>query len=221
MFQRLAGVYVALCVLCTPFLVSAHATPVTYTPAASGTELQAPESITIRFTERVEEKASSLSVYGPSGTLVSTGKGTLDASDARMLSVPITNDGEGVYTVSWQVVSVDDGHFTKGGYSFLVDKTGAAYEGGEESTSVAYSTNIPDVFSSFLNLLGESIFVALFAFFSLGFVLRRELLPKRLFMHLSALALILFVSGGAAGVLRKSYELASLQGTSFIQGILA
>src|SRR5690606_24279772 len=95
--------------LLLPFVTWAHATPVTFTPDASATETTTPDAISIRFTERIEVGASSLTVYGPDGTEVQQGEGEIDPQDERILSVPLQDAGEGVYTVSWQVVSVDDG----------------------------------------------------------------------------------------------------------------
>ena len=108
----------------------AHATPVAYIPEAGSTELSVPASISIRFTERIEVGASSIKVYGPQGNEVTTHRGEISQLDDRLFEVPLVGNDKGVYAVSWQVVSVDDGHFSKGSFSFLVDPEGAVYEGG-------------------------------------------------------------------------------------------
>jgi len=220
MFRKLAGACVSLTLLCVPMITFAHATPTTYLPAASETVLQTPEFISIEFTERIEPNASSISVYGPSGNTVSDGKGTIDVQNERTISVPIHSEGEGVYTVSWQVVSVDDGHFTKGGYSFLVNSEGIAYEGEEETVSVAYSASVEDASASFLNLLGESIFIALFFLFLGSQRFQRISVPAKFYVHVSLLALILFCFGAIISILKKTYELAQLQSISFTDAVL-
>lgn len=194
-----------------PLCALAHATPVEYIPAASATQLETPSSISIRFTERIEVGASSLSVYGPNGEEVSEGKGVIDAQDARILSVPIHDVAEGVYAVSWQVVSVDDGHFTKGAYSFLVDSTGKVFEGGDEKIEIAYSTNLFDVWLSFFSLIGESLFVALF-----GYLLyARKEIQKKLSILVASVGTLFFLCGGIFSIVRKSIELSALQGVFF------
>jgi methionine-rich copper-binding protein CopC len=161
--KRVIQVAALLCII-VPYSALAHATPISYTPLAGSTELTTPASISIRFTERIEVGASSLAVYGPDNELVNEGKGSLDAQDSRILSVPINDGKEGVYTVSWQVVSVDDGHFTKGAYSFLVDQTGAVYEGHQGGVDVSYSSKLPDAYLGFMQLIGESLFIGVLGF---------------------------------------------------------
>src|SRR5262245_46539670 len=98
----------------------AHASPMLYEPAASAVLEQPPQRIRIQFSERLEAKASSITVFAPDGSPAQGDDGAPDPSDPRVFSVSVRNAGTGAYTVSWQVVSRDDGHFTKGGYSFSV-----------------------------------------------------------------------------------------------------
>ena len=220
-FSR-TGVLSLLVMLCAmPLQVFAHATPVEYTPAAGETVLEAPASISVRFTERIEMGASSLTVFGPDGNEVQEGKGTLSSEDPRLFSVPLIGTTEGIYTVSWQVVSVDDGHFTKGAYSFLVDASGKAFEGDAGGTTeVVYSSQFNEALLSFLVLIGESILLIVLA--------ARRFLPSdvalggmsRLMPHFLSVGAILFVAGSAIAFLKKSLELASLQGVAPVEGML-
>lgn len=223
-FSR-TGVLSLLVMLCAlPLQVFAHATPVEYAPAAGETVLEAPASISVRFTERIEMGASSLTVFGPDGNEVQEGKGTLSSEDPRLFSVPLSGTSEGVYTVSWQVVSVDDGHFTKGAYSFLVDATGKAFEGDAGGTTeVVYSSQLNEALLSFLVLIGESILLIAFAVL----VARRKFLSdvalggmSRLMPHFLAIGAILFIAGSAIAFFKKSLELASLQGVGPVEGML-
>jgi methionine-rich copper-binding protein CopC/nitrogen fixation protein FixH len=205
--------------LLLPLISSAHATPISTTPAASATETETPASISIRFTERIEVGASSLTVFAPNGEEVQEGKGDLDPQDQRVLTVPIREAGEGVYTVSWQVVSVDDGHFTRGGYSFLVDASGKAFEGGEGKVEIAYSSHLSDALSSFFNLVGESLLLALYAFLLWVFLARKHdigQISMPILLPIGFFAALLFVAGSTVNILRKSAELSSLQDTAFI-----
>lgn len=224
------GVFLLLfAVWLAPSFVLAHATPISYTPVAGATELTTPSSISVRFTERIEMGASSLTVFGPNGEEVNQGKGTLDPSDERVLSVPITDAGQGVYAISWQVVSVDDGHFTKGAFSFLVDETGKVFEGQQGGVEIAYSSKLPEALLSFTNLLGESIFLALLLFAlcvvrplirtgKISPVLQESL--RNVFLHLIRIGYVLFVFGSVISFIRKSSELAQLQGSSSLEGAM-
>lgn len=213
-----------------PFFAHAHATPTQYIPEAGSTEKVTPPSISIRFTERVEMGASSVTVFGPDGMEVNVGKGVQSEIDPRVLEVPITDHKEGVYTVSWQVVSVDDGHFTKGAFSFLVDATGKKFEGDAEGIEINYSSKLPEAILSFLMLLAESIFIAvivLCAFIIRPFYARNTEVcapTKEAFAfvskHMIAVGCILFIGSGALTYLHKTLELAALQNVSLIQSAL-
>ncbi len=230
MWFRKVGVYAAMvsAIALLPSLAFAHATPVSYVPAASATELAVPSSISIRFTERIEVGASSLTVYAPDGAEVNEGKGVLDPADERVLSVPIRDSGEGVYTVSWQVVSVDDGHFTKGAYSFLVDATGKAYEGGDAGVEITYSSKLPEAALSFLNLIGESLFLAVLLCAAFVMPSVRKKMPQladagsvflRACVHLVSVGYLLFVAGGLLSIMHKSAELGALQKITVFEAI--
>lgn len=209
-----------------PHMLFAHATPITYTPEGGSTELTVPEEISIYFTERIEPGASSIKVFAPDGAEVNVGKGAPNATDARIFSVPITNAGEGVYAVSWQVVSVDDGHFTKGAHSFLVDSTGKAFEGDSGGgVDIVYVTKLPEAVFNFLMLLGESIYIG--ALFVLLLILKPYVLRSRFasteerervsfeYTHLMIVGCFLLLLGMLAMIVKKTTELAELQESSF------
>ncbi len=142
-----------------PMQVFAHATPITYTPAAGASETSTPQMIAIYFSERIEPDASSIKVLGPDGKSVALGAATLAEDDPRRFVVAVSNAGDGIYTALWQVVSVDDGHFTKGSFSFLVSSSGEQFTGNAESVQVIYVTRISEAFLHTLGLIGESIFI--------------------------------------------------------------
>lgn len=96
----------------------AHATPVEYAPAASATLEQAPTGLTIRFSERVEPRASFISIS--SNDDVAKPLTVIRAKDNPFLLEAPVNVGTGAHLVTWQVLSADDGHFTKGSYAFFV-----------------------------------------------------------------------------------------------------
>ncbi len=212
-----------------PSLLFAHATPISYTPDLGATELSIPSEVTVHFTERIELDASSLTVFDPNGEEVQVGKGTITGDDKRSMTVPIRDAGEGVYTVSWQVVSVDDGHFTKGANSFLVDATGKEFEGSAGGVQVTYVTRPSEAAFNFLGLLGESLFLAVI--FLLAFLLKPlctnrstddpqwDMIRARS-TQLVIVSFALLLIGGIATIVRKTSELAVLQNEGFGSTIL-
>lgn len=220
-----AGLFcTALFLFVLPNAALAHATPISYTPDAGATELTTPRSISVRFTERIEPEASSLTVFAPNGEEVNEGKGIQDPNDGRVFSVPIRDAGEGVYTVSWQVVSVDDGHFSKGAHSFLVDATGKAFEGNAGGVTVTYVTRFPEAVFNFFSLLGESIMLAgvVLLLFGLKRLYGGMSFPGSVwedislyFKHLFIFAFLFLSFGTITTFVRKVTELASLQSATF------
>lgn len=106
-----------------PSAAFAHAVPVTASPAPNSTLSQAPWRVTIRFSERVEGRASSLRVFDAPGHRVDDGDAAVAAGDPWLYGVALRPMDGGAYTVSWRVMSADDGHITEGAYVFLVGET--------------------------------------------------------------------------------------------------
>lgn len=221
-----------LLTLCgVPFLAGAHATPTSYEPKAGASLPTPPSTIEIFFSERIEPSASGIKAYAEDGSEVGVGTAVLDAADPRHFSLALEDTGDGVYTIAWQVVSVDDGHFTSGSYSFLVSAEGKTFEGSAESVQVLYVTKISEAFLHFVTLIGESILIAVLLVFA--FVIRpyfkdgtdvRTLDTKRL-VETSVMKVLLF--GGAlfiasilAVFIKKSLELSGVRSESLFQGII-
>ena len=109
--------------LLTPSSVSAHAVPRATSPGANAVVQQAPQEIAIRFSERVEARASSLQVFDAQGMRIDDGTAAVPPDDPWLYRVVLPSLGTGVYTVSWRVMSADDGHVTAGAYVFVVGGT--------------------------------------------------------------------------------------------------
>ncbi len=150
-----------------PLYASAHATPVDTSPESAAVLLQAPAAVTIHFSEHADEKASSISVTGPTGAVVSQGSAHVVSGDARVLSVPMRGDGDGTYLVSWSVISADDGHFTKGAYPFAVGK-GQVVSAGSSDVQIVEVATTPEAVSSAVELAGNGIIWATLLLFAFG-----------------------------------------------------
>jgi putative copper export protein/methionine-rich copper-binding protein CopC len=99
-------------------------------PAPDARLDDAPSSVVIRFTERVEPRASSLEVLDAAGARVSRGQAALDSGDPWRYRVVLGPLPPGAYTVSWRVLSADDGHITSGAHVFTVGFAGPAGQSG-------------------------------------------------------------------------------------------
>src|SRR5262249_18764064 len=106
--------------LLEPSPVSAHAVPRATLPVANAVLHEAPHEISIRFSERVEIRASSLQVFDAHGSRIDDGTAAVVPSDPWLYYLTLPPVEAGAYTVSWRVMSADDGHVTEGAYVFVV-----------------------------------------------------------------------------------------------------
>lgn len=75
-----------------------------------------PREVTLYFTQKLEAAFSSVTVTGPSGARIDTGKARVSGNQ---MSVPLKASGAGTYHVNWRVLSVDT-HTTDGNFTFQV-----------------------------------------------------------------------------------------------------
>jgi copper transport protein len=115
-----------LLALAVPRGAGGHAVPRTASPAADATVATGPSEVSIRFSERVERRASALEVLDASGRRVDRDDARVDAADPWLFRVGVSDLRPGVYTVSWRVLSADDGHLTEGAHGFVVGEGAAA-----------------------------------------------------------------------------------------------
>ncbi|WP_372784032.1 copper resistance protein CopC [Phenylobacterium sp.] len=98
---------------------SAHARLIVGAPKA-GSTVAAPKELKLQYSETIVPEASSVTVAGPGGAAVATGKLVLDAKDKRVVHVPFAAaPAPGAYKVSWKM-KTPDGHTTDGAFAFTV-----------------------------------------------------------------------------------------------------
>ncbi|HEQ1857168.1 copper homeostasis periplasmic binding protein CopC [Providencia sp. wls1943] len=98
----------------------AHAHLKDQLPAEGAALEQAPEAITLNFSEGIEVNFTKVNVTDANKQVIKTGKAALDPSNNTKVIIPVESKlAAGKYDVQWSVVSVD-GHKTKGNYSFTV-----------------------------------------------------------------------------------------------------
>jgi copper resistance protein C len=95
----------------------AHAYPITVAPADGSTVSKSPGQVRIQFTEGVELEFSRIVAKSSAGDVVSQGKVQRISSDT--LAVDLRPLRAGLYTIEWQVLSVDT-HITEGVLHFTV-----------------------------------------------------------------------------------------------------
>jgi methionine-rich copper-binding protein CopC len=108
--------FLVLALLSAAVLAFAHAEPVKMTPAANST-VSAPPNVTIKFSEALEPKLSSVTVKDAAGSVVSKDQSV--SADKLTVTVATPALTPGVYTVTWISVA-DDGHRAQGNYKFTV-----------------------------------------------------------------------------------------------------
>jgi len=190
---------------------------------AGGTSLdRAPRQVVLTFTERPEQGLSSIRVFDVGGRQVGRGNpAPVDGAPLR-LALPLGDLPDGTYTVSWRVVSKDDGHVTVGSFAFGVgvpapaatDAARAAPEGASPSPSPLATAARLALYSGLMLLVGVAV---------TGLAVFDRVLPEGARTLLAAAAL-LAVAGGAARFLaeraRIDAPLGTLLASSTGQGLL-
>lgn len=208
------GVALALFTL-LPSMVFAHATPVEMAPDSGENVVEARE-ITIRFSERLEPASSRIRVTNQSGSEVSTEARV--GENPYVLIAPITAAEDGVYTVSWSVVSKDDGHFTKGAYAFAI---GSSTVANVSDSSVVKLTSWKEVAAIFIEFLGNSVLWGVLVLLVLAI---RPVVSRHIELQDGVCRIILVLTGfgvgaggigAAAQIWIKGSELATLHAIPF------
>ena len=148
----------------TPVL--AHALLVRSTPAANAVLAQPPVQVEIFFSEPLEAGLSSIRVFDSNNLAVDAGDVRVDPADPTRLTVTLHSLTDGVYTVTWKVVSSIDGHQTTGSFPFAVGNANAeAVSAIQQKSSfrLPFSTLVSKflMLVSLALLLGHRLFVAL------------------------------------------------------------
>jgi len=100
---------------------SAHAELVQSDPAPGAVLAQAPEQVTLTFTERVDVNSGAVRVFDSDAQRVD--QGGVEAS-GRTVTLPLPELGNGAYVVTWRVTSAD-AHPISGAFTFQVGQAGA------------------------------------------------------------------------------------------------
>ena len=185
---------------------------------------KAPAEVQIHFSERLEPRGSSITVLAPDGSRADLSNSGADPADPRVYRVGLKDEGAGSYTVSWEVISSDDGHFTKGAYVFSVGNERPSATTEAAGFQTVHSSSVPEALTLAVELIGDALILG--ALIVLTFIWRpmRRYFPElksdepefvRRFQFLFILGSILALAGGFAYLIYKTDDLASLQETTF------
>jgi copper transport protein len=107
-------------VLAVPRPAGAHALLASSDPADGARLTDAPGEVVLRFTEPPELALSTVALLDRTGAELDAGEPQVVAEEPMVLQVPLPDLQQGVYTVTWRVVSKVDGHPTGGTFVFGV-----------------------------------------------------------------------------------------------------
>ena len=136
-----------------------HAVPRTSQPEANAVLHEAPQEIAIRFSERVEARVSSLQMFDAHGVSIDAATASVAPGDPWLYRLTLPPIGAGVYTVSWRVMSADDGHVTEGAYVFVLGGTGISPPAME--SQVVAVTGWVDALVRWMGMMGIVVMMGL------------------------------------------------------------
>lgn len=118
--------------------VEAHASLSQSLPEANAQLAEPPVQIELYFSEAIEPTFSTIEVLDSNGKRVDNDDSLVDQADPTRLTASLRSMPDGIYTVSWRVLSAVDGHITAGAYPFAVGAVDAAAleAAGRASTQV-------------------------------------------------------------------------------------
>lgn len=208
------GCLLAIVLLALAQPAFAHAVLVRSTPEANASLTTAPTTVEIFFSETLEASFSTILVYDSAGNLVTSGDARLDPADATHLIVPLQSLPDGVYTVSWRVLSAVDGHITSGAFPFAVGNADAAALAAAQQASRQIKLPISEVLAKWwayvalAALLGGAFFVLVVWQPAQAAV--PEITPPA-WMHLAFIALGLALLGNALNWFTQAGQAAGVE----------
>jgi len=109
----------AALVVCGASAALAHAHLVRATPAVGGKVQTAPNEVTLRFNEKLENAFSSVVVRDSEGKQIDKGDARVDRADRAVMRISLPPLSSGVYKVEWRALSTDT-HKSNGDFTFQV-----------------------------------------------------------------------------------------------------
>ncbi len=131
----------------------AHANLLQSDPPANAVLSAPPAEIRLWFSEPLEPSFSAITLRDSAGHAIETPPAQVDPQDNHQLKLALKELPEGLYTISWRVVSMADGHQTQGSIPFSIG-VGLGAGGLLEATEAPIS--VDGALIRWLNILGLS-----------------------------------------------------------------
>jgi copper transport protein len=214
-----ASLFIFFIMIIPPTLPAAygHAIPSTYSiePNSMLEKDSAPTQLVISFSERPDPKTSYIHVVNSKNERVDNDDFAITGSNGRQATVTLDKTKlaeDGVYTVSWRAMSLDDGHIALGSYVFGLGNVTPDNVGNQQTQpqAVTYVTSTVDALLRWPLIVSQAAIVGgVMAYFVLQrglpipfrsppqFSFNLKFLPKRFFLILVAGALSIAISGTA------------------------
>ena len=106
--------------------VAAHANLLQSLPEANAILDRPPIQVELFFSEPIDRGFSTIEILDSAGNRVNNEDVSVDPFDSKRLTTSLLSIHDGVYTVSWRVLSSVDSHVTAGAFPFAVGEVDAA-----------------------------------------------------------------------------------------------
>jgi copper transport protein len=143
-----------------------HALPSTFSidPNAILEKDSIPSQLVISFTERPDPKISYIHVVNSQNERIDNDNFTITGLNGRQATVTLDNtklEEDGVYTVSWRTMSLDDGHIAQGSYVFGVGNVTPDNVGNQQTQpqAVTYVTSTVDALLKWPMIISQAAIV--------------------------------------------------------------
>jgi methionine-rich copper-binding protein CopC/putative copper export protein/mono/diheme cytochrome c family protein len=163
---RIAALLFALLVIGSwiPARAAAHSELISSDPAANATLAEAPDTLTMTFSEAIDARSATVNLLTTRQQVVPrVGPVSVDR-DGTTATTPLPTLTPGTYTVSYQVTSAVDGHVTTGIFAFLIDPTGTQPPPTGQSTSTSLSSGLDVIAARWLALAATLALVGVVIF---------------------------------------------------------
>ena len=136
----------------TPLL--AHANLERSDPPVGSILMTAPDIIQLSFTEPLEPRFSGITLLDAGGQLLDLPPSVVSVADPTQMSLLPGDLPDGLYTVSWRVLSSADGHATQGAFTFTI---GVAPEGASSVAAASERFAADGVVIRWLNIVSMAL----------------------------------------------------------------
>lgn len=195
--------------------VLAHANLSRSEPTANASLNEPPSEIRLWFTEPLEPDFSRFTLHDSSGAVVNTPLSQLDPADRTQIVMQPGELADGLYTVSWRVLSTD-GHSTEGSFSFGIR---VAVTPTSDPPTIDETISIESTLIRWFNLLSLSLAVGSIAFWMFVWIPAVPDGQPAIEKRMQQLVWLGWLLVGLAGILLLLLQVSIAAGVSVLEAI--